>query len=102
MFDPIQQRTIIGVGEAADRIVNRPQLTDGDMEWLNDLSSSSSSSSEQQQEDEEEENRKWGVLRKSWESLIRRGLHENPQDRSSILQIFHQLQSMKYQLEHVK
>ena len=108
LVDPIQQRTIIGVGEAAHRHVNPVELTADDLSWLDEFSPESEQEvteredqddrNEERQNETDEEDNQWGVLKKDWQSVIRGGLCERPQDRPSLLELYSKLVSMKYKL----
>ena len=92
LIDPIQQKTIIGIGEAANRFVNCPDLTPEELSWLDELKDSDISESE---EDLGDTDPIWGDLKDKWQSLIRQGLNQNPHERLSMRQIFYNLRDMR-------
>ena len=108
LVDRIQQKTIIGVGEAAQRHVNPVELTSDDLAWIDELSSSSEQEqdkekqSQQESVDENEEDTQWGKSKKDWQTIIRSGLCQQPQDRPPMLELYGRLVSLKYKLKERK
>ena len=103
LVDPLQQRTIIGVGQAAQRHVNPVELTSEDLAWIDELSSDSEQENNEQKQIEgdgngDEEDIQWGEFKKDWQSIIRSGLCQRPQDRPSMLELYGRLVLLKYKL----
>ena len=108
LVDPIQHQTIIGVGEAAQRHVTSVELTSDDLAWIDELSSSSEQEqdkekqSQEESDDENEEDTQWGKSKKDWQSIIRSGLCQQPQDRPTMLELYGKLVSLNYKLKERK
>ena len=92
--DPFQHKTITRVGEAANRHLNRPELTPEDLAWIDELSSDSEEEGDEENQEGGEEN-SWGELKEHWQSIIRSGLHPKPQDRPTMDEVYFRLFAMK-------
>ena len=68
-----------------------------DLAWI-ELSSDSSES----EESEDEDKNKWGEYKKDWQSIIREGLCQRPQDRLSMGELYGKLSSIKHRLDKLE